>query len=35
MASMYELKANAISGEEIALSQFEGQLSLVVNVASQ
>jgi len=35
MASMYDLKVNSISGEEIALSQFEGQLSLVVNVASQ
>ena len=35
MAGMHDFEATSITGEPIALSQFEGQLSLVVNVASQ
>jgi glutathione peroxidase len=35
MPSLYEFEAPSITGEPIRLSQFEGQLCLVVNVASR
>ncbi len=35
MASMHDFTMPSIAGEDVALSEFEGQLSLVVNVASQ
>ena len=33
--SIYEMTANLITGEEISLSQFAGQVLIVVNVASE
>ncbi len=35
MPNLYELQADSIAGEPTNLSQYEGQLSLVVNVASR
>ncbi len=35
MASMHDFEMNAITGEPVALSQFEGDVALVVNVASR
>ena len=35
MASLHEFEVRSIKGEPIRLSQFEGQLCLVVNVASR
>ena len=35
MSSFHDFEMASITGEPIALSQFEGQLALVVNVASQ
>ncbi len=35
MASMHDFEAILISGEGIALSDFEGKVCLVVNVASR
>ena len=34
MASMYDFEMNSIQGESVALSDFEGKVCLVVNVAS-
>jgi len=33
--SVYEMSAKLITGEEISLSQFQGQVLIVVNVASE
>ena len=35
MPSFHDLEAQSITGEPVRLSQFEGQLCLVVNVASR
>ena len=35
MASFFDLEAESITGENVAFSEFEGNLSLVVNVASR
>lgn len=35
MASFHDLEAPSITGEPVRLSEFEGQLCLVVNVASR
>jgi hypothetical protein len=35
MPSLYDLESQSITGEPIRLSEFEGQLCLVVNVASR
>jgi hypothetical protein len=35
MPSMHDFEALSITGEPIRLSEFEGQLCLVVNVASR
>lgn len=35
MPSLHDFVATSIEGEPIRLSQFEGQLCLVVNVASR
>ena len=35
MSSLHDFEATSIEGEPIRLSQFEGQLCLVVNVASR
>lgn len=35
MSSFHDFQMDSITGEPVALSQFEGQLSLVVNVASK
>ena len=35
MPSFFDLEATAISGEAVPFSEFEGNLSLVVNVASR
>lgn len=35
MSSLHDFDARSITGELIELSQFEGQLCLVVNVASR
>jgi glutathione peroxidase len=35
MPSLHDFEAPSITGEPIRLSQFEGQLCLVVNVASR
>jgi glutathione peroxidase-family protein len=32
---MFDLEMTSITGEPVPLSEFEGQVSLVVNVASQ
>jgi len=34
MSKFHELRMNAISGEEIDFSTYEGQRCLIVNVAS-
>ncbi len=34
MASLHDFEMASISGEPVKLSQFEGQLCLVVNVAT-
>ncbi len=34
MASLYDFSMTSITGEQVDLSQYEGQLCLVVNVAS-
>ena len=34
MSSMYDFEMNSIQGESVALSDFEGKVCLVVNVAS-
>ncbi len=35
MASVYEFTANALSGEELPLTRFQGQVLLIVNTASK
>ena len=35
MPSLHDFEVQSISGEPVRLSQFEGQLCLVVNVASR
>jgi glutathione peroxidase-family protein len=35
MASFYDFEMPSITGETVALSQYEGQVCLVVNLASQ
>lgn len=35
MTSMYDFEMNSISGDSVSLSEYEGQLCLVVNVASE
>ena len=35
MASMHDFTMDAITGEPVALSDYEGQVCLVVNLASQ
>jgi hypothetical protein len=35
MQSLHDLEATSITGEPIRLSEFEGQLCLIVNVASR
>jgi len=35
MASFFDLDAESITGENVPFSEFEGNLSLVVNVASR
>ena len=35
MASFHDFEVQAITGEPVRLSQFEGQLCVVVNVASR
>jgi len=35
MPSLHDLESQSITGEPIRLSEFEGQLCLVVNVASR
>ena len=35
MASMHDFEMTSITGEDVALSTFDGQVCLVVNVASQ
>jgi glutathione peroxidase len=35
MSSLHDFEATSIQGEPVRLSQFEGQLCLVVNVASR
>ena len=35
MSDIYALEMSSITGESVALSQYEGQLCLVVNVASK
>ncbi len=35
MASLHEFEVQSITGEPVHLSEFEGQLCLVVNVASR
>ena len=35
MAGMHDFTMKSIEGEDVSLSQFEGNLSLVVNVASK
>ena len=34
MSHMYDLTMNSIAGEPVALEQYRGQVSLIVNVAS-
>ena len=35
MPSMFDFEMTSIQGEPLRLSEYEGQVSLVVNVASQ
>jgi len=35
MSRFHELKMDSITGENVDFSEYEGNLSLVVNVASQ
>ena len=35
MAKLFDFQMESITGESVPLSQFEGTLSLVVNVASR
>ncbi len=35
MPSMHDFQVTSIDGEEVALSQYEGKVCLVVNVASK
>lgn len=35
MASFFDHEAQSITGENVSFSEFEGNLSLVVNVASR
>jgi glutathione peroxidase-family protein len=35
MARLFDFEAKSITGEHVRLSQFEGTLALVVNVASR
>jgi glutathione peroxidase-family protein len=35
MPSFYDFEMTSITGEPVSLSQYEGQVCLVVNVASQ
>jgi glutathione peroxidase-family protein len=35
MAKLFDFELESITGEAVPLSQFEGTLSLVVNVASR
>jgi len=35
MASMHDFDMNSITGESVALSDYEGRVCLIVNVASK
>jgi glutathione peroxidase-family protein len=35
MASMHDFEMRSITGEQVALAQYEGVVCLVVNLASQ
>ena len=35
MPSFHDFEADAITGEKVSLSQYEGQVCLVVNLASK
>jgi len=35
MPSLYDFEVESITGEPVSLSEFEGRVSLVVNVASR
>ncbi len=35
MASMHDFEMDSITGEKVALSDFKGQVCLIVNVASE
>ena len=35
MASIHDFKMDSITGESVALSQYEGRVCLIVNLASQ
>ncbi len=35
MASLYDFEMDSISGERVALSDYEGQVCLIVNLASK
>ena len=35
MASMHDFEMNSITGESVALSDYEGRVCLIVNVASK
>ena len=35
MASLFDFEMESITGENVPLSQYEGMLSLIVNVASR
>ena len=35
MTSLYDFEMKSITGESVALSQYEGQVCLIVNLASE
>jgi glutathione peroxidase-family protein len=35
MANLYDFEVKSITGEPVALSKYEGQVCLIVNLASQ
>ena len=35
MASLHDFEMNSITGEPVALSQYEGQVCLIVNLATK
>ena len=35
MASLYDFEMKSITGESVALSQYDGQVCLIVNLASE